>query len=143
MASFQKKLAAKVLGVGVSRVWIDPTKLEEVKKAVTKADIRKLVKRGVIKALSEKKKKRKEKKKRKKGPGSRKGGKYSRISKKEIWINTVRPLRRYLRELRDGGKISKETYKKVYRLIKGGMFRSRAHLKIYLEQRGLIKKGEE
>jgi hypothetical protein len=28
-------------------------------------------------------------------------------------------------------------------LVKGGMFRSRSHLKIYLEQHGLLKKGEK
>jgi large subunit ribosomal protein L19e len=44
-----------------------------------------------------------------------------------------------LKELREAGKIDKSTYRKVYKLIKGGMFRSRAHLKLYLEQYGLLK----
>lgn len=137
---FQRRLAAQVLEVGESRVWLDPSKSEEIKKAVTKADIRNLIKKGYIKALPQKVKKPKERKKRRRGPGSRKGKKYSLVSKKRRWIQTVRPLRRYLKELLEEGKISKETYKKFYRLVKGGMFRSRSHLKIYLEQRGLIEK---
>ena len=138
MASFQKKLAAKILKVGVSRIWIDPSKIEDVKKAVTKADIRKLIKKGVIKALPPKKNKKTEKKKRK-GPGSRKGKLHSRSPKKREWINTVRPLRKYLKELKKNGMIDQKTYKHLYRLVKGGMFRSRAHLKIYLEQHGLLR----
>ena len=138
MVSFQKKIAAKILKVGVSRVWIDPSKIEDVRKAVTKADIRKLIRKGVIKALPPKKKRRKEKKRRK-GPGSRKGKLYSRSPKKREWINTVRPLRRYLKELKEKGLIDQKTYKHIYKLVKGGMFRSRAHLRIYLEQHGMLR----
>lgn len=141
MVSFQKKLAAKILKVGVSRVWIDPSKIEDVRKAVTKADIRKLIRKGIIKALPPKRNKRKEKKKRK-GPGSRKGKLHSRIPKKREWINTVRPLRRYLKELKKKNIIDQKTYKYVYKLVKGGMFRSRAHLRIYLEQHGLLREKE-
>ncbi|HDH91454.1 MAG TPA: 50S ribosomal protein L19e [Candidatus Aenigmarchaeota archaeon] len=140
---FQKRLAAKVLEVGESRVWLDPTKMEEIKKAVTKADIRNLIKKGYIKALPPKIKKPKEKRKRRRGPGSKKGKKHSIVSKKRKWIQTVRPLRRYLKELLEKDKISKETYKKFYRLVKGGMFRSRSHLRIYLEQRGLIREKKK
>ncbi len=142
MTSLQKKLAAKILKVGVSKVWLDPTKKKEIESAITKADIRKLIKKGYIKALPEKLKKPKEKKKRRRGPGRRKGKKYAKVSRKERWISTVRALRKMLKELKEKNLISQETYKKAYRLVKGGMFRSRSHLRVYLEQRGLIKKEE-
>jgi len=45
-----------------------------------------------------------------------------------------------LKELRDSGQIDRPTYRKLYKMVKGGMFRSRAHLKIYLEQHGFLKK---
>jgi large subunit ribosomal protein L19e len=141
--SLQKRIAAQILKVGESRVWLDPAKTEEIKKAITKADIRKLIQKKMIKALPEKIKKPKERKKRKRGPGKRKGAKHAILTKKRRWIKTVRPLRRMLKELRDSGQMDKRTYRKIYRLVKGGMFRSRAHLKIYLEQRGLIKKVKE
>ena len=138
MTNLQRRLASEILKVGLDRVWFDPTKLEEIKKAITRKDIKNLIKKGYIKALPPKIKKPKAKRKRK-GPGSRKGGKYARLSKKERWIRVVRPLRRFLKELKEKNQITNETYKKMRKLVKGGMFRSRAHLKLYLKQRGLLK----
>ena len=46
----QKSMAAKVLKVGVSRVWVDPTRLDEVSLAIRRDDIRKLITMGTIKA---------------------------------------------------------------------------------------------
>lgn len=140
MPSLQKKLAAQILKVGESRIWLDPSKQKDIEAAITKADIRKLIQKGYIKALPEKLHKPKERRKKRKGPGSRKGAKGAILSAKRRWILTVRPLRKMLKELRDSGQIDKQTYKKLYKLVKGGMFRSRAHLKIYLEQHGLLKK---
>ena len=132
----QRRLASEILGVGKDRVWFDPEKLDEIKNAITRADIRRLINRGLIKALPPKVKMPKEKKKRRRGPGSRKG---ARTRGKEDWIKTVRPLRRMIKELRDSGKITPSQYRKLYRLIKGGMFRSRAHLCLYLKQHGILK----
>jgi large subunit ribosomal protein L19e len=140
--TLQRKIAAKILKVGENRVWLDPSKTEEIKKAITRADVKKLIEKKIIKALPEKLKRTREKK-RKRGPGSKKGGKYSIIRKKRRWIITIRPLREMLKELRDSGQIDKRTYKKLYLMAKGGMFRSRAHLKIYLEQHDLLKKVKE
>jgi large subunit ribosomal protein L19e len=137
---FQRRIAAKILKVGENRIWLDLTKREEIEKAVTRADIKKLIEKKIIKALPEKLKKPRERKKRKSAPGSKKGGKYSTIEKKRKWILTIRPLRKMLKELRDSGQIDRKTYRKLYLLVKGGMFRSRAHLKTYLEQKGILKK---
>lgn len=140
MTSLQKKLAARILKVGESKVWLDPTKAKDIEGAITKIDIRKLVKKGYIKSLHEKVKKPKEKRGRRRGAGSRKGSKYAKLPAKRRWISTVRPLRRMLKELRDKGEIDRVTYRKLYLLVKGGTFRSRSHLRIYLEQHGIIKK---
>jgi len=140
MSSLQKRLAARILKVGESRVWLDSSKTKDIEAAITKIDIRKLIKQGVIKTLPEKLHKPKEKKRRRKGIGSRKGSKFAKVTAKERWISTVRPLRKMLKELRQTGQIDKQTYRKIYLLVKGGMFRSRSHLKIYLEQHGLLKK---
>ena len=140
MSSLQKKLAARILKVGESRVWLDPTKTKDIEAAITKIDIRKLMKKGLIKALPEKLHKPREKTKRRKGPGRRKGAKGAVITAKKRWISTVRPLRRMLKELRSTNQIDKQTYRRLYLLVKGGMFRSRSHLKIYLEQHDLLKK---
>ncbi|MCX8162856.1 MAG: 50S ribosomal protein L19e, partial [Candidatus Bathyarchaeota archaeon] len=44
----QRRIAASLLGVGYHRVWIDPEKTEDVQSAITRGDIRALVKDGVI-----------------------------------------------------------------------------------------------
>ena len=140
MTSFQKKLAAKILKVGQSRVWLDPKKMKDIEKAITRIDVKKLVKQNSIKVLPAKIHKRRTEKKRRRGIGNRKGSKYAKVSKKDRWIATVRPLRRTLKELKTSQQIDNPTYKKMRSLVKGGMFRSRTHLRLYLEQHGLLKK---
>jgi len=140
MASIQKKLSAKVLKTGISKVWLNPEKMKDIEKAITKWDIRKLVKKGDIKTLPEKIRMRSVTKKRKRGPGSRKGKKYAIVRRKRRWILTVRPQRMTLKELKASGQLDNLSYRKLYNLVKGGMFRSRAHLKLYIEQNNMLKK---
>lgn len=138
--TLQKKLAAKILKVGSSKVWLDPNQAKDIQTAITKADIRKLIQKGAVKALPEKVPFPKERKRRKRGPGRKRGSKYAKVVKKRRWIQTVRPLRRMLKELREKKLIDRPTYRKIYLLVKGGMFRSKSHLQIYLEQHGILKK---
>ena len=140
MASIQKKLAGKVLKTGISKVWLNPEKMKDVEKAITKWDIRKLIKKGDIKSLPEKIRVRSVTKKGKRGPGSRKGKKYSIVPRKRRWISTVRPQRKMLKELKASVQLDNANYRKLYNLVKGGMFRSRAHLKLYIEQNNMLKK---
>lgn len=135
----QRKLAADILKVGQTRIVMDPEHLEDIKNAITRADIRKMISHGYIKVKPTKiKKPELYPKKRKKGPGKRRGSHGAKITKKRAWINTIRPLRMMLRELRDKGTIDKAMYRKTYMLVKSGAFRSRSHLKLYLKQRGIL-----
>ena len=141
----QRRMAAQLLKCGVNRVWMDPDRINEIEKAVTKSDIRVLINGKAIKAkqkkgISKGRKRfvmRQKKKGRRKGAGSRKGAKYARLPKKEKWIKTIRPLRALLRQLRDEEKISRSVYRKYYRKAKGGEFRSRHHLKTHLQSEGI------
>jgi len=143
----KKLMAAKLLGVGVNRVWIDPKRMDEVSAALTNADIRGLIKKGVIKAKQKlgtsrvraKKRLVKRRKRKRVGAGSRKGAKKARTPKKKRWIQTVRPLRKNLRELKQSGIINSTQYRKLYRMVKGGSFRSKGHLKTYLREKGIIR----
>ncbi|MBP2143005.1 large subunit ribosomal protein L19e [Methanococcus voltae] len=143
--STQRRIAANILDCGIDRVWVDPENLEKVKLAITKDDIRALVKDGIIvkkqeKGISSARKKKIQEQKRKgkrKGQGSRKGAKGARTPKKEKWINTIRPLRRMLKELREDEKIERTQYRKLYRMAKGGAFRSRNHMKLYMKDHGI------
>ena len=141
--TFQKRLAADLLKCGIHRVRIDPEKLEEVSEAITREDIRRLIKDGVIYKEQKKGVSRarvRARKRKRRGPGSRKGRKYSRISRKERWMMRVRAQRKKLRELRDRGLITKTIYRKIYRMVKAGSFKSVAAMMEYLEQNKLIRR---
>ena len=138
----QKRLAARVMNCGVSRVWIDPARLGDVAQAITTADIRRLVADGVISKVPEKgvskgryrKMAEQKRKGRRKGKGSRKGNLGTRFDRKHAWINRVRAQRKLAKEMLAAGKLDKGKYKNIYRKIKGGFFRSRAHLMSYVEE---------
>ena len=146
----QRRMAASLLKCGVHRIWMDEDRLEEIAKAVTKDDIRVLINGKAIKARQKKgissgRKKHvmaQKEKGRRRGHGSRKGAKYARLPKKERWIRTIRPIRKYLRDLRDSQKIDRKTFCKYYRKAKGGEFRSKHHLETHLISSKIIKKED-
>ena len=89
--SVQRRIAAEILKCGIERVWINPTQLDRVKMAMSKDDIRALIKEGVIKKKQKKgissarvkKLKEQRKKGRRRGPGSRRGAAGARTPQKE------------------------------------------------------------
>lgn len=142
--SLQKRLAAEVLGVGVSRVWIDPSQLDRVSSAITREDIKKLVREGIIRVAPEhtpsrgrwRKRHEARKKGRHRGLGRRKGVASARRDEKEVWMARIRKMRAYLKYLRDHGVIDRRTYRRLYMWAKGGMFPTFASLKRWLEEHG-------
>ncbi|NPA63077.1 MAG: 50S ribosomal protein L19e [Methanococci archaeon] len=145
--SVQRRMASELLKCGIERVWIDPEQLDRVKMAMSKDDIRVLIKEGVIKKKQKKgissarvkKLKEQRKKGRRRGPGSRRGAAGARTPPKEKWMSTIRALRKTLKQLRDEGKIDRTVYRKLYRMAKGGAFRSRGHLFLYMKEHELLK----
>jgi large subunit ribosomal protein L19e len=140
MPNLQKRLAASILKVGQSKVWMDPGKAKEISQAITRSDVRRLILKKFIKKTHGKIAMPNKPATRRRGEGSRKGTKHSVISAKTKWVQIIRPLRRELRLLKDKGNIDNQTYKQMRGLVKGGVFRSRSHLRLYLEQHGLLKK---
>ncbi len=143
----KKRLAADILGVGVNRVWVDPERSVDVSSAITRGDINGLIKQGVIRAKPEigisrgrlRARAAKRKVGRRSGPGTRKGASGARTPQKANWIKTVRPLRAKLRQLRKDGVVGPGEYRKLYLMIKGGSFRSKAHLEAHLKEKGVLK----
>ncbi|MEM3712114.1 MAG: 50S ribosomal protein L19e [Thermoproteota archaeon] len=134
-----RRLAADILKVGESRIWIDPERLEDVENAVTRADVRRLIKSGAIRKrpASTPSRGRVRIRSGRRGPGSRKGSKSARVSVK--WVEKVRAQRRLLKELRNRKIISRKMYRRLYLMVKGGMFASRRALMNYvisLKERG-------
>jgi len=139
----QKRLAADILKVGQSRVVMNPEHLEDIKNAITRRDVKKMISKGYIKVRRGKIPRPKlYQKKKRRGPGSKKGSSGARLTKKERWMHTIRPLRKMLKELRDKGTLDTRTYRKTYLLVKSGMFRSRSHLRLYLKQKGVLSEGK-
>jgi large subunit ribosomal protein L19e len=128
-------MAADLLKCGESRVWMDPAAGERIGRAITRNDVRGLMADGLIRKAREKKNRREEGGKQ--GAGSRKGAAGARTGPKQKWLHIIRPQRRLLAELRP--KMAPHTYRQVYLLVKGGAFRSKAHLQTYVKEKKLIE----
>jgi large subunit ribosomal protein L19e len=147
--STQCRLAASELGIGQSRVWINPDveMASELSDAITREDIRAQIEAGNIKAKPKKGNSRARFKLRaakrayghRKGPGHRKGAKGARNPRKEQWMAKIRALRRRLRELKDADQIDRHTYRMLYRKSAGGEYRSTSHLNAYIKAKGLAR----
>lgn len=146
----QRRMAADLLDCGRNRVWIDPDHIDEVANAITRDDIRRFIRQGLIRKRAEqgvsrgraRKTAQQKEKGRRKGPGSRKGASGARESKKERWMRTIRPLRRRLKELRDEGDITSRQYRTLYREAKGGAFRNVNHLETHMKQVGILEEED-
>jgi len=143
----QKRIAAKVLKKGIKKIKFDPTRLGDIKEAITRSDIKGLVldkaisadpKRGTSRSRARKIIIQK-RKGRKTGKGSRTGVITSRLPRKENWMNHLRKQRQFIQELRDKKLISTQVYRTMYSKTKGGFFRSRNHIKIYLTENRLFE----
>ena len=147
----QKELAARALKVSPKRVKLNPEKLKEVSELISRESVQDLVEEGTVKKLPKKGTSRtranhiaaQKKKGRQKGHGSRKGTKNARFKDKEKWMIKIRALRAYLRELRDENNLDKQTYRDLYKKAKGGFFRNKRHISLYIQQNELMNKSEK
>jgi large subunit ribosomal protein L19e len=138
----QRELASNVLDVGIGRIKVNPEKMEDVAKAITREDIRESVKGGAIivkpkKGISRgrwRKAKEQKEKGRRKGYGTRRGTKNARFPKKKQWMQKIRAIRDELKKLRSERKIEKGSYQKIYMQAKSGAFHSRRHLNEHIKK---------
>jgi large subunit ribosomal protein L19e len=146
----QKRLAAAVLKCSPKRVWFDEERLGDIKESITKQDIKGMITDGAIrlkpvKSISQgrtRHKKRQKSKGLQKGHGSRKGAEGAGNPSKRAWMLRIRVQRRFLKELRNKQIVDRQTYQQLYLKAKGGFFRNKRHIKIYLEEHNLAKKAE-
>lgn len=141
-------MAAEILGCGEESVWIDPERIDEVQNAITREDIKRLIKEGVIRKLQDQGVSRarariaheQRKKGRRRGPGSKSGSLGARIDHLKDWVEKIRALRRRLRELKEKRIISVKVYRQLYLKAKAGVFKSITDLHQYIEAHGLRRK---
>ncbi|MFX1250459.1 MAG: 50S ribosomal protein L19e [Promethearchaeota archaeon] len=143
----QRRIAAKLLGVGVNRIWIDDQAIDEVSYALRRDDVRKLIADRVIqtrriKGVSRSRARaiaHQKKRGQMKGQGRRKGKAGARSPPKRAWMKKVRAQRRYLKALREEESITPKQYRELYLKAKGGAFRNVGHLRHTITERGILK----
>jgi len=127
----KKLLAVKTLRVGKERIVFLKPRLDEIKEAITKQDIRDLYKEGAIIIKNTKGNKKVVKRKRKRKVGKIRMNKNNR---KRDYLLLTRKLRKYLNELLKNGDVSVENVKNLRKGIRNKIFRSKAHLKEYIKE---------
>ncbi len=131
----KKALAAKVLMVGKGRVIFNKERLDEIKEAITKQDIRDLLDTGAILIRESTGKRRLVRRKTRRRMGSiRKKVKPG----KRVYILRTRKLRQYLAELKKQEKITLEQYRTLRKQIKASLYRNKAHMKEHIASLQII-----
>ena len=141
-------MAAEILKVGENRVWISPERADDVELAISREEIRRLIRDRAIKKMPEKGISRvrarllhnKKIAGKRRGQGSRSGAGGARTPTKEAWMKKVRAQRKKIRELRDKHAITEANYRQLYIMSKSGSFRSVADLDRYMEAHGLRRR---
>ena len=133
--SNKKRLVSELLGVGESRVRLDPEATEQLQDAITRESIRGWLSAGLIWVEPKKgnsrgrfRARRLKRKQRGLGQGSKKGAQGARVGKKSLWVARVRMLRRILKVKRDRGEITNQDFKMLYLQVKGAQIRTRKRL---------------
>ena len=143
----QKRIAAETLGIGITRVWVNPAAAVDIAQAMTRDDVRELIKQGLIQEKPKKKqtraraKKRVELRRKRKGVshGKRSGTAGGRKSDKEKWMQKVRSQRKALKDLKEREKIDASVYRKYYLRIKGGNYATLKQMKESMKTAGDLK----
>ncbi len=144
----QKRLAAQLTKRSPKKISFDTDRMDEIKEAITKADIRGLINDGAIVAGQRRGTSRvrarkihiQKSKGKRRGVGSRRGVASARLDSRRLWINQIRLQRKLLSTLKSKELIQPADYADLYKKSKGGFFRNIRHLKLYIEERGIIKK---
>ncbi|MGC8652158.1 MAG: 50S ribosomal protein L19e [Candidatus Micrarchaeia archaeon] len=138
-----KRMASELLTRGLSSVRVKPSAIGDAEKALTKDDVREMIKRGDIYTIKEKHNmsiygkmlNKKRSKGRKRGRGRRKGTRKARA--KDTYAKRARALRRVLITLKSDSTIDNKTFKTLYRLARGGNFASKASLLNHIRTMGI------
>jgi len=125
----KKSLATRTLKVGKERIVFLRSRMDEIKEAITKNDIRSLQKEGAIIIKDIKGRKKIKKKSKNKGTGNVR----KKVNKrKQEYVKMTRKLRNYVAEMKKQGKLSKEEIEDIRKKIRNKVFKSKAHLKEYV-----------
>jgi large subunit ribosomal protein L19e len=143
-----KRIAGELLKRGVSKVRIKEGFNPDAQKAITREDVRTMIKNGAIYTIKKKHNisayskvlKAKRIKGRRRGPGKRKGTLKARGGME--YKKKIRGQRRVLKALKEQQIIDNMKFRKYYALVKGGNFQTKASLLSHIVNDG-VKIEEE
>lgn len=122
----KKLLAAKTFNIGKERIIFVNERIEEIKEAITKQDMRNLLQDGAIRIREVGGRKIVIKNKRKRTKGKIR----KRVNqRKRNYIILTRKLRKFIKEKRKNGEIGNKEEKELRKKIRNKMFKSKSHLK--------------
>ena len=125
----KKSLAIRTLGIGKKRIVFVNSRLEEIKEAITKSDIKQLKEEGAIKIKEVGGRKKIVKRKRRRGPGKIK----KKVStRKQDYVKMTRKLRKHIKPLKESGKLSREDFIDIRKKIRNRKFNSLRNLRDYI-----------
>jgi len=137
----KKRLAARVIGVGIHRIKFDTDHLDDIADAITRGNIRSLVTANTIRVKSftgtskgRAHVKKAQRNKRGTTQGSKKGRKGARVGKKEVYVAHVRALRRLLKIAKDRKDLTNPEFWLLYKKVGGNTVRNKAHLRALMEE---------
>ncbi|MBI5803188.1 hypothetical protein HY448_00700 [Candidatus Pacearchaeota archaeon] len=127
----KKELAARTFRVGKERIVFIESRMNEIKEAITRQDIKDLANEGAIILKNKKGTKIKEKGRKNRSVGN---VRKSINDRKRRYMILTRKLRNYIKELKKNGKISRENYLDIRKKIRNRFFRDKNNLKEYLSE---------
>ncbi len=122
----KKLLAARTLGVGKDRIGFNAQRLDEIKEAITRQDIRDLMVSKAIFVKEVKGRKKAVKRRTRRRSGSIK---IKVKKKKEEYMTLTRKLRDFAKELRKKGVLSSEQHMTIRKEIRARAFKNKTQLK--------------
>ncbi|MCL4380886.1 MAG: 50S ribosomal protein L19e [Candidatus Marsarchaeota archaeon] len=138
-----RRIAAQVSNKGLNKIALKPTSMENIKNALTRDDVKKLIKDGdvIVKkdlrniSFHSKVLKRKRQEGRARGPGKKKGTKKARgfVDYKK----RIRGQRLILHELKQSSIIDNDLFKAFNKLVKGNVFQTKASLLNHIKSKGV------
>lgn len=132
----KRSLAARTLNVGKNRIVFNTSRLNEIKEAITKQDIKDLKESGAISVKEVKGRRKIIKRKTRRRAGSIKktvkGG-------KRKYVILTRKLRAHLKYLKKNKKIKQEEFIQLRKKIRNSAFRSLDHLNELRSPQGVLE----